>query len=334
MTGITQGAIITALEPAEILKSDETDAKSKIYGGSCMMRRKTETLAKSSPGLAVYSRTELVRKNSPQKRRKLFTREKKQGPTRKQIHEFLSQWLNVLPEQEARMLRGVFALSETCAREIMTPLSEMFAVPIGTSLEQIRSMIRELDYSYIPVYEERIDRLTGIVSVLDILYANDETEDVGGLIRSAYYIPETKLIGQLLEELRVGEEPIALVIDEYGGCVGLVTLEDILEQIVGDIGPLDHGPSYTVEATSSSSWVVDARTDIDIVSRAVGIEIPRDRCDTIGGFVLKLLGRIPEQGEKVEYEGKELIVAEVFDYGISEIHINNIPQQDSRRRKR
>lgn len=298
------------------------------------MKQNQENLAKQAPSPVVYSRHNTLARPSQTSSKGLFRRDKKQGPTRKQIQEFLGQCINALSENEARMLGGVFRLPETSAREVMTPLSEMFAVPVGTRIDQVKRMIRELDYSHIPVYEERIDRLTGIVSVLDMLYAKDDTDDVGTLIRSAYYIPETKIVGELLEELRSAEDPIALVIDEHGGCVGLVTLEDIFEEIVGEIGPFESGPSYTLEATSSSSWVVDARTDIGTVSKGVGVDIPRDRCDTIGGFVMKLLGRLPEQGDEAEYGGLTFSVAAVFDYGISELNISRAEKQGDRRRKR
>ena len=232
------------------------------------------------------------------------------------------------------MLRGVFALADTYVREIMTPLSEMFAVPISARLSEIKPVIRKLNYSYIPVYEERIDRLTGIVNVVDILYAEDDSQDMGAFIRSAYYIPETKIIAELLEELRTAEDPIALVIEEHGSCVGLVTLEDILEEIVGDIGPLDHHQPPSIHSDDPNIWVVDARTDIDVVNRTVGLALPKDRCDTIGGFVLKLFGRIPQQGEKIVYDSKEFLVAEVFDYGISEIHISNVQALEPKRKSR
>jgi len=261
---------------------------------------------------------------------------KKSGPSREQIENIVMEWIDALPDLEARMLRGVFSLNRACAREIMIPLSEMLAVNVNTPTEQLKAMVREMDFSFIPVFEERIDRLTGIVSVMDILYAQQESEDLNSFMREAYYVPETKVIGELLEELRESEEPIALVIDEHGSCVGLVTLEDILEQIVGEIGFDGTNRIRHIEATGTNSWVIDARADIDIVNRELGLNIPKDRCDTIGGYLLKLFARLPAQGDKLEYEGKEFLISEVFDYGISEIHVTDIvrPLDLTKRKKR
>ena len=261
---------------------------------------------------------------------------KRAGSSREQIEHIVMDWIDALPELEARMLRGVFALNRACVREVMIPLSEMLAVNVNTPTEQLKAMVRETDFSFVPVFEERIDRLTGIVSVMDILYAPQESENLSSFFREAYYVPETKVIGELLEELRESEEPIALVIDEHGSCVGLVALEDILEQIVGDIGFNGTNRVRHIEATGTNSWVIDARADIDVVNRELGLNIPKDRCDTIGGYLLKLFGRLPEQGLKLEYEGKEFLVAEVFDYGISEIHVSDTvkPVDLTKRRKK
>jgi len=255
----------------------------------------------------------------------LFSRKKKkEGPNLEQYRQFVLQWIDVLPEVEKKMLRGVFALNYTSVREIMMPLSEIMAVHIATSTEQLKAMVRDTGYSFIPVYEERIDRLTGVVSVMDILYTQEETDDLNSFVRSAYYVPETKTTGELLEELRTSEEQIAIVIDEHGGCVGLVTLEDILEQIVGEIGYERVSHAQRIESTGEKSWVIDAKTSVDEVNEALSTNIPKDRYDTIGGFLLKMIGHLPEQGEKIRYQNKEFTVAEVSDYGISVIDVNDV----------
>lgn len=276
--------------------------------------------------------------HSKKKKEGFFARRKKNkkvGPNLEQYQQFVLEWINLLPEDQVKMIRGVFALSHTCVREIMIPLSEMMAVHIATSTEQLKAMVCDTGYSFIPVYEERIDRLTGIVSVMDILYSEDEHEDLNSLVRSAYYVPETKPVCELLDELRTAEEQIALVIDEYGSCVGLVTLEDILEQIVGEIGY--ERTIHEIEATGDKSWIIGAKTSIDEVNDAIGTHIPKDRYDTIGGFLLKMIGHLPEQGEKIKYDEKEFTVAEISDYGISVIHINiakpMLPSPQSKRKK-
>jgi CBS domain containing-hemolysin-like protein len=251
-------------------------------------------------------------------------RKNKAGPTRDQILEILFQWIDTLPEIEARMLRGIFSLSATTAREVMIPLSEMIAVHIATPIEQVKAMVHHSTYQYLPVYEERIDRLTGIVSITDILYAPHQVNELSSFIRPAYYVPETKLTDDLLEELRMAENPVAIIIDEHAGCVGCVMLEDILEQIVGEIGCNHKRHNLHVEPLDNGSWALDARTSINGVNSALGTNIPRDGCDTIGGFILKLFGRLPEQGEKVHYNGFEFTIEEVFGYGIAVLHAHKL----------
>ena len=258
--------------------------------------------------------------------RGLFRKRKLKGdPKAEQIKQIVLDNASAFSETDARMLHGIFALSQTTAREIMIPLSEMVAVHIATPIEQAKAMVQHSNYQFVPVYEERIDRLTGIVSIMDILYAPQGTKELNSFIRPAYYIPETKLIGELLEELRLATEPVTIIIDEHGSCVGFIGLDDLLEQIVGEIRYSHKRQPLHVEALGNNSWTLDARTPIDIVNTTLITNIPKNRSDTIGGFILKLIGRLPEQGEKVTYDTIEYTVDEVFDYGITVIHANKIP---------
>lgn len=251
-------------------------------------------------------------------------RKNKAGPTREQILEFLHEWIDTFSPNESRMLRGIFSLSTTTAREVMIPLSEIIAVHIATPIEQVKAIVRHSNYQHIPVYEERIDRLTGIVSISEVLYAPPKLNELNSLIRPAYYVPETKLTSDLLEELRIAEDPIAIVIDEHAGCVGFITLEDIFEQIVGEIRYNHKRHTPPVELLDNGSWIVDARTSIEVINTSLGANIQSDRCDTIGGFILSLFGRLPEQGEKIHHGGFEFSIEEVFSYGISMIHARQI----------
>ena len=268
--------------------------------------------------------------NTAKVERGLFGKRKLKGdPKAEQIKQIVLDNANVFPESEARMLHGIFALGRTTAREIMIPLSEVVALHIATPIEQAKAMVQHSNYQYIPVYEERIDRLTGVVSIMDILYAPSGTHELNPFIRTAYYIPETKLIGDLLEELRLATEPVTIVIDEHASCVGFIGLDDLLEQIVGEIHYSHKRQPLHVEALGNNSWTLDARTPIDIVNATLGTNIPKDRSDTIGGFLLKIIGRLPEQGEKVTYDSIEYTVDEVFSYGITVIHANKMPSQAS-----
>ena len=260
--------------------------------------------------------------------RGLFGKRKLKGdPKAEQIKQIVLDNVSAFSETDARMLRGIFALGQTTAREIMIPLSEMVAIHIATPIDQAKAMVQHSNYQYVPIYDERIDRLTGIISVMDILYAPQGTNEINPFIRTAYYIPETKLIGELLEELRLATEPVTIIIDEHGSCVGFIGLEDLLEQVVGEIRHSHKRQPLHVEALGNNSWTLDARTPIDVVNSTLSTNIPKDRSDTIGGFMLKLIGQLPEQGEKVTYDAIEYTVDEVFDYGITVIHANKMPSQ-------
>ena len=270
--------------------------------------------------------TDIMIPRIPKKRGRFFNRTSNRsvGPSRNQIQEFLFQWIDVLPENEAHMLRGIFSLSTTTAREVMVPLSELMAVHITTSTEELKGLVQKSSCRYLPVYEERLDRLTGIVSILEILYAPNPSDDLTSHVRHPYYIPETKLASDLLEELRKSEDPVAIVIDEHGGCVGFITFEDVLEVIIGDITCNFKKNSMHIEIISPDAWIVDARASINSINQELGTDIPKDRCDTIGGFILKLLGRLPEQGEKISFSEIEFTVEEVFGYGISILQAKRI----------
>ena len=268
--------------------------------------------------------------NTAKPERGLFGKRKLKGdPKAEQIKQIVLDNVSAFSEADGRMLHGIFSLSKTTAREIMIPLSEMVAVHIATPIEQAKAMVHHSNYQYIPVYDERIDRLTGIVSIMDILYAPSGAHELNPFIRTAYYIPETKVIGELLEELRLATEPVTIVIDEHGSCVGFIGLDDLLEQIVGEIRYSHKRQPLHVEALGNNSWTLDARTPIEIVNLTLGTNIPKDRSDTIGGFMLKLIGRLPEQGEKVTFDAIEYTVDEVFDYGITVIHANKMPSEVS-----
>ena len=296
-------------------------------------KKDSETTGKTTDSLVVANnpkQTPPAPANPAKLERGLFGKRKLKGdPKAEQIKQIVLDNVSAFSEIDARMLHGIFALSKTTAREIMIPLSEMVAIHIATPIEQAKAMVQHSNYQFVPIYEERIDRLTGIVSVMDILYAPQGTNELSPFIRPAYYIPETKLIGELLEELRLATEPVTIIIDEHGSCVGFIGLDDLLEQVVGEIRYSHKRQPLHVEALGNNSWTLDARTPIDIVNATLITNIPKDRSDTIGGFILKLIGRLPEQGEKVTYDTIEYTVDEVFDYGITVIHANKIPSQVS-----
>ena len=162
-------------------------------------------------------------------------RKRKSGPTEEHIKRVVFENLDAFPSNEVRMLRGVFSLSTTAVREVMIPLSELVAVHVNTPMDRVKAIAESANYRFVPVFEERIDRLIGVVDVMEILYTPREYNDVSAFARPLERVPETKPAGELLEEMRGSTEPVAAVIGEHAGCTGFVTLEDILELIVGEI---------------------------------------------------------------------------------------------------
>ena len=251
-------------------------------------------------------------------------RKRKSGPTEEHIKRVVFENLDAFPSNEVRMLRGVFSLSTTAVREVMIPLSELVAVHINTPTEQVKVMAESANYRFVPVFEERIDRLIGVIDVMEILYTPREYNDVSTFTRRLERVPETKPAGELLEEFCGSTEPVAAVIGEHAGCTGFVTLDDILELIVGEMRYNHKRHTPHAELVGNDHWSLDARTSIDVVNDELGVDIPKNRCDTIGGFILAQLGRLPERGEKVRYDNVEFIVEEVFGYGIISVQASRV----------
>ena len=251
-------------------------------------------------------------------------RKRKSGPTEEHIKRLVFENLDAFPSNEIRMLRGVFSLSTTAVRELMIPLSELVAVPVNTSTEQVKAMAESANYRFVPVFEERIDRLIGVIDVMELLYTPREFNDVSTFTRRLERVPETKPAGELLEELSSSTEPVAAVIGEHAGCTGFVTIEDIIELIVGEIRYNHKRHTPHAELIGNDHWSLDARTSIDVVNDELGADIPKDRCDTIGGFLLAQLGRLPERGEKVVYDNIEFMVEDVFGYGIISVQATRV----------
>jgi len=209
-----------------------------------------------------------------------------------------------IEEEERRMIRGIFDLDDTAVREIMTPRVDIVGIPRTASVDEARRRIVESGHSRIPIYENSIDEIKGVLYAKDFL---DEDRirrlSLAEIAHPPLFIPETKTVAKLLEEIRKTRRHFAVLIDEYGGTAGIVTFEDIVEQIVGDIQDEydteeDLGP--TPQTMPDGAVVFDGRTLIDDVNDALGCRIPDDEdVDTIGGYVCGQLGRIPAVGEEL-----------------------------------
>jgi len=209
-------------------------------------------------------------------------------------------------------------------REVMVPRIDVFALDIHTPYEEIREKVASAGHSRFPVYDGSIDRIVGMLYVKDLLkIPPDETVrlDRGRLVREAYFVPEGKKLDDLLREFQRGKKHMAVVVDEYGGTSGIVTLEDILEEIVGEIlDEYDH-ELPPVRQTGARQYVAAGSVGIDALNAALSVSLPADEVDTLGGFLYNLIGRVPEEGDEVEFAGVRFRISRLEGQRIIEVVI-------------
>ncbi|MHC4551476.1 MAG: hemolysin family protein [Planctomycetota bacterium] len=239
----------------------------------------------------------------------------------------------VVDEEELEMIENVLELDETAAEEIMTPRTDLVAIEINDSLETILETIRDEGHSRIPVYEENIDRITGLIYAKDLLTEigkDPKTFKLAEKIREPYFVPESKPLRDLLHEFQNQKLHIAVVLDEYGGTAGIVTIEDILEEVVGEItDEYEKTPSESFRQVDEITWEVDARMYIDEVNEELEIELPEDEdYDTIGGFVFSHLGYIPKVGEHFDHEELTISITAAGPRVIKKLRIKKNPPKE------
>jgi CBS domain containing-hemolysin-like protein len=230
----------------------------------------------------------------------------------------------VIEEEEKEMIHSIFEFGDTIVREVMVPRPDMIAAKSGGSVKDVLSMIMHEGHSRIPVYTDSLDSIVGIVYAKDILKNLTEGKlevPLEGLMRPVYVIPETKKVNDLLRELQKRKIHMAIVVDEYGTTVGLVTIEDLLEEIVGEIFDEYDLEETMIEQIDENTIRVDARVGIDELTELLGITFPEFEGDTIGGFIFSLLGRIPNEGEKVPFENVLFTIEKVGGRRIRKILI-------------
>jgi putative hemolysin len=219
----------------------------------------------------------------------------------------------IIEESEREMIETMVELSDTRAGEIMTPRTEICALPITATMRDARDLINDQKYSRIPVYRDSIDNIEGILYVRDLLQTlSEDTENrpVAGMLREAYFVPETKPANELLKSMQQNHVQLAIVIDEYGGVAGVVSIEDILEEIVGEIEDEDIEEEEIIEIVEGDEgyWDVLGSTDIDKIERLFDIEFDDDDFTTVAGFVTSEAGYVPHTGDKLNIRGLEIEV--------------------------
>ncbi len=209
----------------------------------------------------------------------------------------------LIEHEEREMIEGVFAFGDTLLREIMVPRVDIVALELHTTLEQALDLVSASGHSRIPVYEETIDHVVGILYAKDLIPAlrnNDRAMPINSLLRPAHFVPETMKVNALLEDLQRRKVHMAIIVDEYGGTAGLATIEDLIEQIVGEIQDEYDTEEPSVQPVSDHEFIVDSRVLIEDVNDLIGLHLTSEEVERIGGLVYERLGRMPRPGDQVD----------------------------------
>ncbi len=235
----------------------------------------------------------------------------------------------VIEEEEKEMIYSIFELGDTLAREVMVPRIDIVALEARTSLKDALQVIVQAGHSRIPVYEDKIDSIVGILYAKDLLkcWPNFETLNLRDILRDACYVPETKPVDELLQELQQRKVHLVIVVDEYGGVAGLVTIEDILEEIVGEIQDEYDTEESFVEVISPDEVIFDGRMDLDDINNVMHIDLPTDTSDTVGGLVHSGLGRVATVGDRVRFADVELTVLSMLGRRIKKVKVTRLTPQ-------
>lgn len=233
-----------------------------------------------------------------------------------------------LKEEGKKMITSIFAFDDLLAYEVMTPRTDVFSIDINAPTEDYIDELMELRYSRIPVYEDDSDNIIGILYIKDYLIkareAGFDNVDFRSILRKPYFVPETKNIDSLFFELQTTKQHIAILIDEYGGFSGIVTMEDIIEEVMGDIDDEYDEVEPEIQKVADDTYIVDGSMDLDDIDEELGIDLESENSETIGGFIIDILGEIPDEndtGREIEYENCRFRIDSVRDRRIEKITI-------------
>ncbi len=225
----------------------------------------------------------------------------------------------VIQGEERRLLQSIVDFGDTLVREVMTPRPDIVGIRENATIGELRALFREQEYSRFPVFKDSLDNIAGFVFVKDLvaLDSSDDTRPITPLLRPAAVVPESKRIPELLKQFQRQQTQIAIVVDEYGGTAGLVTIEDMLEEIVGEIRDEYDVESEPIVDEGGGRFVFNGKVDIDEVAQRLDVRIEREGFETVGGYLLTHLGRVPAVGERVEIDG---LIVEVLEVERRRIH--------------
>jgi CBS domain containing-hemolysin-like protein len=229
-----------------------------------------------------------------------------------------------IEEEEKELIHSIFEFGDTVVREVMTPLPDVAAVDVNSSLDDVLDLVLKRGFSRVPVFKDKIEEIVGIVYAKDVLreiHAKRNGKRLRDLARKAYFVPESKKVADLLKEMQREKVHMAIVVDEYGSVSGVVTLEDLLEEIVGEIADEYDREEPNVEPAGDGRFLVNARLPVDELNELLDVELPNEEWDTVGGLMMGALGRLPSQGEHVEFEGLRFTAQRVQGRRISKVMV-------------
>jgi len=232
--------------------------------------------------------------------------------------------------ERREMIKGVQELGETIVKEVMVPRTDTVFVPLDVERDELCEKVAASGHSRIPVYRDTIDDIVGVLYAKDLLRAIVKGGDfsLAELVRKAYFVPETKRIDGLLREFKRRRVHIAVAVDEYGGVSGIVCLEDIIEEIVGDIQDEFDEEVEDFVRLDEGSWLCDARADLDDLNDELGLDLPADDFDSLGGYVFDLFGRIPSRSETISGGDLSFTIMEMDGHRITSVRIDRKPIEE------
>ncbi|MGH9107414.1 MAG: hemolysin family protein, partial [Acidimicrobiales bacterium] len=228
----------------------------------------------------------------------------------------------VIEREERKLIHSIIDFGDTVAREVMVPRPDMVTVPASATVRDAADKASAAGISRMPVYGEGIDDIVGIAYVKDLMRAEREDradEPVTSAMRQAQFVPDSKRIAEVMREMQAGKHHLAIVVDEYGGTDGLITLEDVLEELVGEISDEYDVERPRVERLADGQLKVDGGLPIDEVNELAGVELPRGDWDTVGGLLYSLLGHVPVEGEAANFDGHRLVAQKVSGRRIAQV---------------
>ena len=216
-----------------------------------------------------------------------------------------------IEQEEQKLIHSIFEFADTTVREVMVPRVDMVCVEATLSMEEVLEVFAEKKFSRMPVYDETVDNVVGIIHIKNILnFWRRQITDMKAMefVVFPHFVPETKKVIELLEEFRQKQLHMAIVVDEYGGTAGLVTMEDLIEEIVGEIEDEHRRPAPPIKRQEDGSYVADARVEVDHLNEMLSLDLPKGEFETVGGLLYHRLGKIPARGEQMELDGVRITV--------------------------